>query len=244
MSKKDKLSKSGEMRRFLDNAMKEFRATMDPDNRLRSLWKISQLVENTTDEELYELAAATAVEEDPRLRGEICYAISRSRRPQLIQILKEMIRDKDPYVRRSAMAALNELGGSAAVLTVMEPILDEVDKLRSVVNHLEEKIQHIHNKIEGNSNTDEISPSADRATIMDDYMRGWETYLRHEKELIQEHSGEYVAIYGGEIVNISEDEESLAEMIYEKYGTVEALICRIEKEEEPIQMPPPREIVV
>ena len=55
-------------RKFLNDALKEFRTKLDPDDRLRSLWKISQLVDNTTDEELYELAAAAAVEEDHRLR--------------------------------------------------------------------------------------------------------------------------------------------------------------------------------
>ncbi len=78
---------------------------------------------------------------------------------------------------------------------------------------------------------------------MDNYMKCWETYLRHERELLQAHEGRYVAIYKEEIVDVGEDEESLAEMIYEKYGPVEALICKIEEEGEPIQMPPPREIV-
>ena len=53
----------------------------------------------------------------------------------------------------------------------------------------------------------------------------------------------YVAIYGGKIVSIGETPEELAEILYKKYGSVEALICKIEEDDEPIQMPPPREVL-
>jgi hypothetical protein len=75
---------------------------------------------------------------------------------------------------------------------------------------------------------------------MDEQRKSWETYLRNEKELLREHRGEYVAIRGTEIVGIGEDMEKLAKMVYRKYGSEEALICKIEEEEEPIQMPPSR----
>ena len=233
---------SGETRRFLDKALEEFRTTADPDNRLRSLWKISQLAEITTDEELYELASVTAVEEDPRLRGELCYTISRSQRPQLIQILRKMIMDKNPYVRRSAVTALSELGGSEATLSAIASILDELDRLGSIVTELKEDLVSIHSSIERATNSAKtLSPGSE--IIIDEYMKSWETYLRYERELLREHKGKYVAIYGKEIVGIDSNDESLAEMIYEKYGFVEALICKIEEEGEPIQMPPPRKIV-
>ena len=89
---------------------------------------------------------------------------------------------------------------------------------------------------------DGVSSNA-HENVMDDYMECWNTYLRHEKELMRDHKGKYVAIYKKDIVAIGEDMESLAETIYEKYGPVEALICKIEEETEPIQMPPPRNIV-
>ena len=74
-------------------------------------------------------------------------------------------------------------------------------------------------------------------------MKCWETYLRHERELLRDHEGMYVAIYGAEILGIGENMEELAEMVYEKYGSVEALICMIEEEGEPIQMPPSRVVL-
>jgi hypothetical protein len=249
MSDEDELENSGETRRFLNDALKEFRTESDPDGRLRSLWKISQLVDDTTDEELYELAAAAAVEEDHRLRGEICYTISRSHRPglrpRLMEILRAMVQDRDPYVRRSAMTALGELGGvREATLAAIDPLLDDVDNLKSTVTGLEEKLISLYNSIEEFATvaaTDTESPMLD--VVMDDYSRSWETYLRHERELLLDHRGRYVAIYREEIVGIGEDQEELAEKIYEKYGSVEAIICKIEEEDEPIRMPPPREIV-
>jgi len=232
-----------ETRKFLDDALSEFRAAGNPDSRLRSLWKISQLAENTTDEELYELASAVAVEEDYRLRGEICYTISRSQRPQLIRIVRGMIRDENPYVRRSAITALGELGGvSEAMLAAIEPILDDVDNLRTTVTNMEEKLLHLRSSVEVVADIPPTS-SPEHEIVMDDNMRCWETYLRHERELLLNHKGEYVAIYGDKIVGVGEDEEKLAEVIYKKYGPVSALICKIEEEDEPISMPPPREII-
>jgi hypothetical protein len=247
MPEEDELEDSGEMRRFISDALKEFRVKSDPDDRLRSLWKIGQLVENTTDEELYELAAAAAVEEDHRLRGEICYTISRSHKPQLkpqlVQILRSMVQDRDPYVRRSAMTALGEMGGvREATLAAIDPILGDVDNLKTTVTNLEEKLISLYNSIEDFASLAAAGPP-EHDFVMDDYARGWETYLRHERELLADHRGSYVAIYREEIVGIGEDQQELAEMIYEKYGSVEALICRIEEEDEPIRMPPPREIV-
>ena len=236
-----------ETRRFLDGALSEFRTAMSPDSRLRSLWKIGQLVEDATDEEVYELASAVAIEEDHRLRGEICYAISRSQRPQLkprlVQILRGAISDEDPYVRRSAISALSELAGlREATLAAVEPILDDVEQFKSTVVRLEEKVLHLRDNVEKFPGV-AVALSSAHEIKMDDYMRCWETYLRNERELLMNHEGKYVAIYGKEIVGIDEDEEKLAEMVEQKYGSVEAIICRIEEEGEPLRMPPPREIL-
>lgn len=229
-------------RNFLNDALQDFRKAKDPDSRLHSLQKVSQLVEDATDEELHELAAAAVVEEDYRVRGELCYAISRSRKPQLIEVLRGMTQDENPYVRRSAMIALGELSGiREATLAAIEPILDDVDDLKAALNNLEEKLNYLRSNIEESEDTD--SASSEREIVMDDHMKCWETYLRHEKDLLRDHRGKYVAIYGEEVIDIREDMEKLAEMVYEKYGSVEALICKIEEEEEPIRMPPSRVIL-
>ncbi len=229
-------------RSFLNDALRDFRKAKDSDGKLYSLQKVSQLVEDATDEELHELAAAAVVEEDYRVRGELCYAISRSRKPQLIEVLRGMTQDENPYVRRSAMTALGELSGiREATLAAIEPILDDVDDLKIALNNLEEKLNHLRSNIEESEDIDPMT--SEREIIIDDQMKCWETYLRHERELLRDHSGMYVAIYGAEIVGIAEDVEELAEMVYEKYGSVTALICNIQEEDEPIQMPPSRVIL-
>ena len=229
-------------RSFLDDALKEFRIAADPDDRLHSMQKISQLVEDATDEELHELAAAAIVEEDHRVRGELCYTISRSRKPQLIEVLRGMTQDENSYVRRSAITAIGELGGlREAALAAIDPILDDVDELRATLAELEEKLVHLRSNVEEAEDTDSISSG--REVVMDDYMKCWETYLRHEEEFLRDYRDMYVAIYGDEIVSIGENPEELAEILYKKYGSVEALICKIEEDDEPIQMPPPREVL-
>lgn len=235
--------RTSETREYLDEALDEFRDSKDSDNRLRNLQKISQLVEVTTDEELYELASANVVAEDYRLRGEICYTISRARRPQLMPILRDMVRDENSYVRRAAITALNKVGGAGeATFSAINPVLDEVEELRSTIARLEEKINGLNENIADFASAVEASNYV-REGVMDDYAVSWETYLRNERQFLRDHKDKYVAIYRKDVLGIGEDEEALAEIVYEKYGSVEALICKIEEEGEPIQMPPPREII-
>jgi len=270
---------SRETRRIVDNALKEFRATTNPDNRLICLQRISQLIEDTTDDELYELAAAVAVEKDHRLRGEICYAISRSRRPRLVEFLRGMARDESPYVRHEAMTAIGAYSGiSEAMFAVIDSIMGVLNEIRSTVTGLKNDLAELRNNMVTSDSAalrvisrsgievpiiadleDELTEVRDNVVkpakgaaqprktqeeiIFDDRMRCWETYLRHERELLRDHRGKYVAIYAGEIVGIDESDETLAKLIYDRYGSVEALICKIEEEDgKPIQMPPPREV--
>ena len=233
-----------ETREYLDEALEEFRESEDSDNKLRNLQKISQLVEVTTDEELYELASATVAAEDYRLRGEICYTISRSQRPQLVPILRDMAQDENSYVRRAAIKALDKIGGvGEATFSAINPVLSEVEKLRETLTRLEGKINQLNQNLRNFNNSSVDVSNHIREVVMDDYEISWETYLRYEREFLRDHKDKYVAIYKKDILGIGEDEGSLAEAVYEKYGLVEALICKIEEEGEPIQMPPPREII-
>jgi len=226
----------------LNNALKDFREATDSDGKLHNLQKISQLVKDATDDELHELAAAAIVEEDYRVRGELCYTIQRSQRPELVEVLRGMTQDESSYVRHEAITAIGELSGiREATLAAIEPILDDVSKLKAGMNDLEEKLSYLRDSMEDSEGVDALSSG--REIVMDDHMRCWETYLRHERELLQNHKGMYVAIYGEEILGTNESMEELAEIIYEKHGPVEALICRIEEEDGPIQMPLPRVIL-
>ena len=124
----------------------------------------------------------------------------------------------------------------------INPVMDEVDELRLTLARLEEKISSLNQNIENLAGSIGASDQVHEG-VMDDFSIGWETYMRHEREFLREHRGKYVAIYRKDILAIGEDEEDLAELIYEKYGSVEAFICKIEEDDEPIQMPPPREIM-
>jgi len=215
-------------RKMVNKSIRIFHESDDPDERLSNLWNISQLIEDTTDEELYDLAAAVAIEDDPRLRGEICYAISRSRRPNLIKIVENMATDENQYVRKQAIEAISEF------LKVIDAVGDAA-KLMSE-SRLRELLLHIFPEI--NLEADDKSKTND-IIILDDRMIGWETYLRNEKELLREHEGEFIAIYKGDILGIGESETELAKMIYGKYGAVEALILKIrEEDKEPLEIPP------
>jgi hypothetical protein len=225
-------------RKMVDNALKGFRTNTNPDDRLNCAWIISQLVEDTTDAELYELAAVVATEEDPRLRGEICYAISRSRRPQLANVIKGMAQDKNQYVRKEALTAISELNGiNSNMMSVIESLVNAVNELRSMLVSLQKDMKNIQNNTVKSISSSPRSANID-GIVMNDRMRCWETYLRNEKELLRDYKGEFVAIYNAKIVGVSPSDLELANIIHDNYGAVEAFIYNIEEEdEEPIQMP-------
>lgn len=214
-------------RNIVDKSLKGFRESNDSDERLSNLWNISQLIEDTTDEELYELAAAVAVENDPRLRGEICYAISRSRRPNLIKIVEDMVLDKNQYVQKEAISAISEF------LKVVDAVNDAAKLMAD--SRLKELFSQAIKEKKSEINNDFINDGI----ILNDRMRSWETYLRNEKDLIKNHESEYVAIYKGKILAIGKSDQELAKIIHNKYGAVEAFIFKIkEDDEEPIEIPP------
>ncbi|MGB9596239.1 MAG: HEAT repeat domain-containing protein, partial [Candidatus Poribacteria bacterium] len=226
-------------RKIVVNALKGFHASKNPDERLSHLWNISQLIEDTTDDELYELAAAVAVEKDPRLRGEICYAISRSRRPALINFVKSMAQDENHYVRMEAINAIGEINGSVdAIMTVIEPLSESINEIKSAITNIQKEISNIKKRSVGMNNP-ELKFNPSDGIVIDDRLKSWETYLRNEKELLRDHKGEFVAIYKGEIIGIGPSDVELAKMINDKFGEVSAFIYKIEEEnDEIIEIPP------
>ncbi|MEK7399590.1 MAG: HEAT repeat domain-containing protein [Candidatus Poribacteria bacterium] len=226
-------------REIVDNALKGFRSSKDPDERLSHLRYISQLIKDTTDDEFYEVASAVAVAEDPRLRGEICYAISRSRRPTFINFIKDMAQDENQYVRKEALTAISEMNGPVdATMMIMEPLLNTVNEIKSAIISIQKEIVNIRKNSVRPSNIEPRFLTFD-GIAMDDRMKSWETYLRNEKELLKEHNGEFVAVYKGEIVGVSTSDVKLAEMIQDTFGEVEAFIYKIEEEnDEIIEIPP------
>jgi len=215
-------------RKIVNDSLQRFHESDDPDERLSNLWNISQLIDDTTDEELYELANAVALEDDPRLRGEICYAISRSRRPNLISIVENMMLDEDKYVREQALSAIREF------IKVIDAVNDAI-KLMT-----DSRFKEIFSKkVTSNKKKAGNSYNMNDGIVLDDRMKNWETYLRSQKELLKDHKGEFVAICKGEILGINENEQKLAKIIHDKCGHIEAFILKIEEDnKEPIEIPP------
>lgn len=226
------MKQEDDSRKIVVNALKGFHTSKDADERLSHLWNISQLIEDTTDDELYELASAVAVEEDPRLRGEICYAISRSRRPALINFVKNMAQDENHYVRMEAINAINEINGSIdAIMTVIEPLSESINEIKSAIASIQREISSIKKRSINNS---EHKFTSSDGIVVDDRLKSWETYLRNERELLKNHKGEFVAIYKGEIIGINPSDVELAKMINDKFGEVSAFIYKIEEEDDEI----------
>jgi hypothetical protein len=96
--------------------MDEFLKAEHPDERLKRLQRISDSSRYLPDDALRSLAVETLQDEDPRIRGEMCYALGRSERPYFASLLQLLEDDSDPWVRKQARAALRMLEKATSVV--------------------------------------------------------------------------------------------------------------------------------
>lgn len=75
-----------------------------------------------------------------------------------------------------------------------------------------------------------------------DFYKDRKAYLRMKKDLLASHSGEFVAIYKGELLATHPDKIALIGQVRREIGSVCALIQKIEKEEPRIKLPTSRRI--
>ena len=64
-------------------------------------------------------------------------------------------------------------------------------------------------------------------------------FRRKLPQLLARYEGQFVALYGGRVVGHGEDDEALAERIYERLGDVAFYIARVERRPTVYDLPSP-----
>jgi hypothetical protein len=80
-----------------------------PDERVRRLHEVAQTSFYLPDDTLRELSTQYLQDDDGRIRGEMCYALGRSARPQFAPLLELLLDDPSKWVREQAKDALRSL---------------------------------------------------------------------------------------------------------------------------------------
>ena len=67
-----------------------------------------------------------------------------------------------------------------------------------------------------------------------------ESFLRLKPELLKTHLGEYAVIRDGELVAVGQDQQTLIDQAYQRFGVVDLYVKRIEAQERIYRIPGPR----
>jgi hypothetical protein len=110
-------------------AVKEFSRAKSPDNRLTHLQRVSQFSSYLPNEVLRALAAEALQDEDPRIRGEMCYALGMSGIPSFIPELQLLKKDPNAWVREQAEKAISSLEKATPTASDYERLLSQVEGL-------------------------------------------------------------------------------------------------------------------
>ncbi len=81
--------------------------------------------------------------------------------------------------------------------------------------------------------------AATRQAQLQKFEREREAYLRLKPQLLQTHPGQFVAIYQGEVVDVDQDKQALAERVIERYGNEPVYIQLVAEELRAFEIPSP-----
>lgn len=140
-------------RAFADGWVIRFWSAEKSDERLVVLQQISQMVKWIDEAVLGAIAQEAISSEDPRLRGEMCFALGNSGNPRFKTILLHLTEDGDEWARKQADIALSDLESAAEdyklmviedmdLKTLWEEFLKEDESRREVFPATPEGIEH------------------------------------------------------------------------------------------------------
>ena len=67
-------------------------------------------------------------------------------------------------------------------------------------------------------------------------------FWRLRSQLLRQHAGQFVAIYGGKVVGFAGDDEELARQMFQRLGDAPFLIARVEEAPTVYELPSPEVI--
>jgi len=70
-----------------------------------------------------------------------------------------------------------------------------------------------------------------------------DAYIRLKPELLKTHLGEYAVIKDGELVAVGQDQQTLIDQTYQRFGVVDLYVKRVETQERIYRIPGPRKVM-
>ena len=224
----------------------EFAYVTPPDERHRLLQHISQLVNYLPEGILRRLAAESMRDEDPRIRGEMCYALGRSGRPRFKSMLQPLLNDPHRWVRQQAAKALKMLDEAApkvpiapkvippdygdlgwgAYIETIPPIPSYAD-LQHLMNRLAEEMTVLRKELAEALTCLPSQPDEYARHVVEEMRRNQEAYERVEPELLKKHAGQFAVFCDGELIAVGPDRKEVTLKAIQEKPTARPYIRRV-----------------
>lgn len=178
----------------------QFKRSTDPEERLKLLRYIGQEANLLRTDILKELVVSAIRDEDPRLRGEICYALGEAGMPEFLPVLEVALADPNEWVSSQAKSAIQKLESlppnashvsNDNVGSVAAEILTEL--LRSIIT----------------------APTSHKASynkeIKEEFEQNQRAFERDEPKLLEKHKDEIAVYCDGRLIAINCNEAQAIE---------------------------------
>ena len=189
---KDRLRENARQAAFASEIVERFAQATSSEQRLAEIQRIGQLFGDLPERILIDVIPMGLADPDPRVRGETCYVLGRTKNPQSRGLLSRMLDDGDDWVRRQAQSALKKLSHGLDTRA-------EVEKLREHVDTLREALQ----------------PGLElglAARLVDESRRNELAYQELEIELIEREQGRFAVFCDGRLVGVADTRSTALEV--------------------------------
>ncbi|MDY7031360.1 MAG: HEAT repeat domain-containing protein [Thermodesulfobacteriota bacterium] len=195
-----------------------------PDKKLGDLQKVVQFIRLLDKKKLEKLIKYFEGSTSQQIRGELCYLLGRWGKIEIIPTLLDFLKDKNEYVCSEASTALLHLWERPDIrLSLLHLLKSEDENVRSQAADTLSQIKGI------------IDKRDEEELILQE-----NAYLAMEETLIKKYPGQFAGFFGGELIEVRQNEDELMHAVVEKVGNVRYYIRRISRDLPKVSPPKPR----
>lgn len=194
---------------YLAKWLDDFESSPDVERRLSALRYVSQHCRYLSAPLLQNLAHAARREPDMRLRGEICYALGQYGDPRLRSDLRLFLDDPEPWVRRKAEQALQQLSRLEET-KALEGDRAPTRELAEQMTRLTEEFVMLRATIERSQPKAPPARPPLSAEAQDELLRNRGAYEHTQRELSAAYPGQYAVFNNGELLLVDPNELTAA----------------------------------
>lgn len=192
---------------FAKGLVAQFWTANETEERLSLLQHISQMVKWVDDEILEDLADEVLINEAPQLRGEMCYALGRSRKARFKGLVQRLLKDPDQWVRKQAAEALEQLEQVSDEERHRDVSPPETSYLYEQVDRLVEEFGKLGKEVA--KLRIESKPNNYARVVINEFEQNVEAYEREEALLKEKYNRQFVAFCHGELVAVGPDRKQV-----------------------------------